>query len=197
MVTQSVGGERFVVHAPVGPLEIEEQAQRAECAVRDGIEHPHLDVGVAVQCQQHLVGSGTTNVVQQQPHPDAAIRRAATTVRPAAGPMRPVSRYNTACRECARRCRPGPGAPTTRPGHTATIPPPMILGAPLSPPVPVCAPKLCSLYPPGDAHSTLVVALAVKRSRSNRRRSATGRTTGTRTVLVATRTAATWSRIHA
>ena len=48
--------------------EVGDDAEHAERTDRDGIEHPHLDVGMTVDGEQHGVGRHRAEIVEQQAH---------------------------------------------------------------------------------------------------------------------------------
>ena len=70
-----VGGERFVVHAPVGALKVKHIAQHFGPAQHKGVEQAHLNLGVGVQGVQQAVHSGGAAIVKQQAHTHAPISR--------------------------------------------------------------------------------------------------------------------------
>ncbi|MDT4832232.1 hypothetical protein FQZ97_657760 [compost metagenome] len=76
-----VGNEELVVHAPVHAADLVQRQQHARAqataAHRQRVEDAHLDVGVRGQPGQHLVVSARVQVVDQQAHAHAALRRVA------------------------------------------------------------------------------------------------------------------------
>ena len=68
------------MHAPVEAREVEEVSERAPPPQHEGIEEPHLDVGLRVERGERFVEAAGVVVVEQQPHPDAAIGGAAQCV---------------------------------------------------------------------------------------------------------------------
>jgi hypothetical protein len=72
----TIGGVGLVVHAAVQPPEVDQVAQRPPAPLAEGIEQPHLDVGLGLQRGQQRVHALGVVVVEQQPHPHAALGRA-------------------------------------------------------------------------------------------------------------------------
>jgi hypothetical protein len=75
-----IRGERLVVHPPVEAREVEEVFEGAPPPNREWIEEPHLDVRSSVEGGERFVEAARVVVVQQQPHPDAAVGGAAQCV---------------------------------------------------------------------------------------------------------------------
>ncbi len=70
-----VGGEGFIVHAPVGPAKTGDIAERLQRPERERIEQPHFDAGIGVEPGEDVVHAGDAVIVQQQPHAHAPLRR--------------------------------------------------------------------------------------------------------------------------
>ena len=76
MLDLAVHGERLVVHAPVQPLELREEGESPRAALRERVVQANLDVRVGVERGENGIESPRVQVVEQQAHAHAALRRA-------------------------------------------------------------------------------------------------------------------------
>jgi hypothetical protein len=68
-----VGSERLVVHPLVDAGEVGDNSEQAERSHAHGVEHPHLDIRMAVDGEQDVVGGHRAEIVEQQAHAHAAV----------------------------------------------------------------------------------------------------------------------------
>ena len=70
-----VGGERLVVHSAIEAREAVRVVADAEGPAREGIEQPHLDVGMRIERGERRIEAARVLVVEQEADADAALRR--------------------------------------------------------------------------------------------------------------------------
>ena len=68
-----VGGERLVVHAPIAADEVAGDVEKAQAAIGERVEQPHLDALVRIESRDHPVLAGGVQVVEEDAHPNAAL----------------------------------------------------------------------------------------------------------------------------
>ena len=68
-----VGRERLVVHPPVQSRKIGQVREQARPANADRIEQANLDVRMRIEVGENRIEAGRVVVVEQEPHPHAAV----------------------------------------------------------------------------------------------------------------------------